>query len=310
MKLGLKILLLVLLPFLGMAQPITHFTQKDFTKNGELMLFLKGEWEYKAQGASTWKKIDPLKLDASIANEKGEIDGWLRYYFTVDSTIANEPLFMRFIYFASAAVFINGELIHNQNESTVLDFSALKKLKITSAQPNCLLIHIKDRKLGFPIYTFKQYFNPLEVNSIRFVNNRYLEVRKNEMSKFSFFYHLEIISLAIFSILFCILYFVNKRNPNLLYITLSNTLLCLGFLLLYISRMTNVSITEFILYQYIFRAVYWLFLLVLILTIFKLIGINITKTKYTILVLFILASILQIFIDKSNFSIGDRKSVV
>ena len=305
MKLGLKILLLVLLPFLGMAQPITHFTQKDFTKNGELMLFLKGEWEYKAQGASTWKKIDPLKLDASIANEKGEIDGWLRYYFTVDSTIANEPLFMRFIYFGAASVFINGQLIHNQGlnyAAKQYDYKTINNLSVT--KQNCLLVHIKDKKYGFPVYAYQQDLNSSKANTIRFVNTNYTVFINVLLDKIAFFYHLWITGLAIFSILFGILYFVNKRNPNLFYITFSNSLLCIAIYLIYVINMKEITFNDSILYEYIFRSVYWLYVLVLVITIFKLIGAQFTKIIRILLGLIILGSGIQIFIDKNNLLIA------
>jgi signal transduction histidine kinase len=286
------------------AQTVNHFTQKDFTGRGELMLFLKGGWEYKKQGGNHWQKIDPLKLDESIANEKGEIDGWLRFYFTVDTTIANEPLYMRFTYFGAASVFINGQLIYKQGLNFLGKLYDYEKIKPFATKQNCLLIHIKDRKLGFPAYAYQQDFNSSKINTVRFVNSYYIAFINVLLDKIAFFYHLWIIGLAIFSVLFGILYFVNKRNTNLLFITLSNSLLCLCVFLIYLINMTDIPFTEFILYEYIFRVIYWSFILSLVITIFKLIGIAFNKNIRLLLALMVLVSMAQVFIDKNNLSIA------
>ncbi|MCA6493553.1 MAG: hypothetical protein IM564_00160, partial [Chitinophagaceae bacterium] len=70
----------LLLPNNGNAQQVTQFSQKDFTDKGELLFFSKGGWEFKPKGGENWQKVDPLKLDVSIANSDGEIDGLLRFY--------------------------------------------------------------------------------------------------------------------------------------------------------------------------------------------------------------------------------------
>ena len=282
------------------AQTVNHFTRQDFTKNGELMLFLKGGWEYKKQGGNNWQKIDPLKLDESIANEKGEIDGWLRYYFTIDSSIANEPLFIRFTYFGAASVFINGQLIYKQGLNFLGKLYDYEKIKPFATKQNCLLIHIKDRKLGFPAYAYQQDFNSSKINTVRFVNNHHARYINTMLDKIAFFYHLWIIGLAIFSVLFGILYFVNKRNTNLFYITLSNTLLSVAIYLLYVSNMKEITFNDFVLYQYIFRPIFWSYILVLVITIFKLVNVPFTELIRIILALIVIASIVQIFIDNIN----------
>ena len=295
-----------LLSFFGKApaQTVTHFTRQDFTKNGELMLFVKGEWEFKKQGTNSWQKVNPLKLDESIANEKGEIDGWLRYYFTVDSSIANEPLFIRFNYFGAASVFINGELIHKQSLNYVAKEYYYITLKLSSIKQNCLLIHIKDKKIGFPVYTYQQDLNSFKINTIRLVNNDYIYHTNILIDKIAFFYHLWIVGLAIFSVLFGILYFVNKRNTNLFYITLSNTLLCIAIYLFYVLNMGENTISDNIIYEYVFKIVYWSFILILVVTIFKLVNVQFTKIIILFLSLIVTASIAQILIDNNKLSIS------
>ncbi|MBX9734088.1 MAG: hypothetical protein K2X37_08485, partial [Chitinophagaceae bacterium] len=120
------------------------------------------------------------------------------------------------------------------------------------------------------------------------------------LDKIAFFYHLWIIGLAIFSVLFGILYFVNKRNTNLFYITLSNTLLSVAIYLLYVSNMKEITFNDFVLYQYIFRPIFWSYILVLVITIFKLVNVPFTELIRIILALIVIASIVQIFIDNIN----------
>ena len=308
MRLGNKIRIHFLVVFLmcnsyAFAQIVTHFTPKDFTERGELLIYLNKGWEYQANGTNSWQPIDPLHLYDAITNEKGKIDGWLRFCFTVDSVIASEPLYMRFTYFGSASVFINGKLVQRQNENSKLRTYDIKTLKITGTKKNILMIHIKDRKLGFPIYSYKDDFRSFKSYTVRLLNREYLEFYNPLLDKIAFFYHLWIIALAIFSFLFGILFFVNKRNTNLLYITLSNTLLCLAIYSIYVTNMMDLSFPDYLLFLYAFRVFYWSFIFVLILTVFKLIGVQLTKLIKFIFIVIIVISIAEIIIDSSNLLI-------
>jgi signal transduction histidine kinase len=308
MRLGNKIGIHFLVVFLmcnsyAFTQIVTHFTPKDFTERGELLIYLNNGWEYQANGTKSWQPIDPLHLYDAIANEKGQIEGWLRFCFTVDSVTANDPLYMRFIYFGSASVFLNGKLVQRQNENSEVKTYDIKTLKIKGTQKNTLLIHIKDRKLGFPIYKYKDDFRSFKSQTVRLLNGEYLVFYNTILDKVAFFYHLWIIALAIFSFLFGILFFVNKRNTNLLYITLSNTLLCLAIYSIYVTNMMDLSFPDYLLFLYAFRVFYWSFIFVLILTVFKLIGVQLTKLIKFIFIVIIIISIAEIIIDSSNLLI-------
>lgn len=261
------------------------------------MLFLKGDWEFKPQGGLYWQKVDPLKLDATIADSSGEINGWLRFYFSIDSVTASEPLYIRFNYFGTASVFIDDTLVYEQGKDFVLNKDEYKKIKVEAQQKHCLLIHIQDARMGFPYYSYRHDFNPNQVGTVRFVNQLYPNYLKSINEKLIFFYHLWVISLALFSVLFAILYFVNGRNRNLLLITASNSLLCTLIFLIYIMNMTDVSVTGFIGISYFNRIVYWSFALVLVSTILNLIGVVFDKRIKWLMLFLILACIVQIIVD-------------
>jgi signal transduction histidine kinase len=293
----------LLLPNNGNAQQVTHFSQKDFTDKGELLFFSKGGWEFKPKGGENWQKVDPLKLDVSIANSDGEIDGLLRFNFSIDSITASEPLSIRITYFGAASVYIDDALVFQQGKDPVITYSKFKKIKVRANQQHCLLIHIQDSKMGFPYYSYRQDFNPIKAGTIRFVNQHYQNYIQSLDRKIRFFYHLWIISLALFSLLFGILFFVNGRNINLLLITATNLLLCTLLSLVYTMNMTDISTSFYIGIGYLNRIVYWSFALALLSTILNLIGVVFEKRSKGIMLLLVMACVVQIIIDVLGFGV-------
>ena len=98
---------------------IVTLSSKDFNANGFLKLYGKGGWYFRSGNDSSWanttidmtgwKALLPRNLDAGYTDANGKLEGWFRFKFMIDSSLANVPWRLMYQPYAAGEVYIDGQ---------------------------------------------------------------------------------------------------------------------------------------------------------------------------------------------------------
>ena len=223
------------------AQPTTKqdtiitLSSKDLTTTGSLKLYEKGGWYFRSGNDSSWANttIDmtgwqallPQNLDASYTDANRKLEGWFRFKFIVDSSLANFPWRLLYQPYAPGEVFIDGQRfgtygkIGNDKEpfEFFLEIDPTQRINLAPGQVHTLAVHIKDeivppsRRTSMMIGRLYSWYKSGFVSLLsdyslpKFYN-------KNEFN----YWTVWIGANLLFAFLFFLLFLLNKNEHNLL----------------------------------------------------------------------------------------------
>ena len=223
------------------AQPTTKqdtiitLSSKDLTTTGSLKLYGKGGWYFRSGNDNNWANttIDmtgwqallPQNLDASYTDANRKLEGWFRFKFIVDSSLANFPWRLLYQPYAPGEVFIDGQRfgtygkIGNDKEpfEFFLEIDPTQRINLAPGQVHTLAVHIKDeivppsRRTSMMIGRLNSWYKSGFVSLLsdyslpKFYN-------KNEFN----YWTVWIGANLLFAFLFFLLFLLNKNEHNLL----------------------------------------------------------------------------------------------
>jgi two-component system NtrC family sensor kinase len=129
MKAFFKIVLLLLLPVVGMAQDAVNITPTLFNENGQYYIGTANGWLYK-QGndtawarkdidASGWGKLAPVSISAKYADKNGRVEGWFRIKIKIDNTFTDGSLGIKSSSWAATDIYVDGQLVTSYGNSGI-----------------------------------------------------------------------------------------------------------------------------------------------------------------------------------------------
>lgn len=204
----------------------------------ELYLTTMDGWLFKKGNDSTyvnkadWQSLKPVQLSAKMADKQGRMEGWFRFRFKVDTSIANYEHYFYLGRHASFEVFLNGQKIAqtgnvkaaNRKEAESFELERIPFfVKLLPNHEYRLSIHIVDYVFpAKPLLTYKKdslvlmteiggLKNLFELNSASFL--RFKADNDSFMKKFLIAIFMVCIILMM---LFILLFFYNKKENQLL----------------------------------------------------------------------------------------------
>ena len=223
------------------AQPTTKqdtiitLSSKDLTTFGSLKLYEKGGWYFRSGNDSNWANttIDmigwqallPGNLDASYTDANRKLEGWFRFKFILDSSLANFPWRLLYQPYAAGEVYIDGQRFSTYGKigndkkpfEFFLEIDPTQRINLAPGQVHTLAFHIKDeivppsRRTSMMIGRLNSWYKSGFVSILpdyslpKFYN-------KNEFN----YWTVWIGANLLFAFLFFLLFLLNKNERNLL----------------------------------------------------------------------------------------------
>ena len=216
---------------------ILKFSKKDFASRGSLKLYEKKGWFFRSGNDSSWasanidmqqwKQLLPQNLDNSYADANGKLEGWFRCKFTLDSSLMNTNWRIMYQPYAAGKVYFDGQLIgeygniggKNQDFQFYTEADPSKGVEISVGQVHTLAVHIKD-EVVFPSKRTSMMIGSKTGGAKKgFIYLIPLEGWFSHLivkTDFMVYYSLWIGINLLFTILFLLLFLLNKKELNLL----------------------------------------------------------------------------------------------
>ena len=216
---------------------IIKLSNKNFTSRGSLKLYEKGGWFFRSGNDSTWanKNIDiqkwkellPQNLDNSYADANGKLEGWFRCKFILDSSLMNTNWRVFYQPYAAGKVYLDGQLIgeygnmgtNNQDFQFYTEADPSQRLEISVGEVHTFAVHIKD-EVVFPSKRTSMMIGRMTgAMKNAFISLMPVEAwlsRQNVKTDFMVYYALWMGINVLFTILFLLLFLLNKKEHNLL----------------------------------------------------------------------------------------------
>ena len=208
-----------------------------FNELGEISLATKDTWLFKTGRDSTytkanakdWIKLKPSEINAKLADENGRFEGWFRIKIKLDETFKDSLAGLNFsrVSWAPMDLFINRNLLKSYGQ-TGLDGAAFKPYKhlnktytfvnLQTDKTYNILLFVADKTDAFDGELKASRGN---LSNFIVLGNSQIVLKDTDHSGVSFFSTL----LGVLTFLFWALYFQNKRERQLLYPTITITLL-------------------------------------------------------------------------------------
>jgi signal transduction histidine kinase len=152
----------------AIAQDTITLSPKDYEDIEEIYpakkqgwLFKQGSdttWARKNLDISTWKKLRPVDINASMADANGVFEGWFRAYIKIDSSFGETKLFAFFGSYAAQDLFIDGKRIlssgntgyngkpYQENGKSFQKVQTVLLSQFSAGSVHAIVWHIKDTK--------------------------------------------------------------------------------------------------------------------------------------------------------------------
>jgi len=213
---------------------IIHFTKADLDplfglllKSSPGWIFKSGndnDWSSLAIDLTGWERLSPSQITNDMADSAGKFEGWFRLQFTIDSAIAKLPLYLDKEDHAAEDIYLNGKLFRK--------FGEIGKDRASFKE------HIQHFEIRTPIFLepdtvhtlvihYVNYSNidgiakTLPLGSTRIVTNDYFDY----MGFLGYKDLFNFLGSFIFFILFWLLYFLIRKERELLILALFCTVM-------------------------------------------------------------------------------------
>jgi len=198
-------------------------------KQGNDTAWAKKDWDTKG-----WRKLKPTELSAGLADKNGRAEGWFRIKINLDSSFVNKPIGFNIKSWSAIDLYVDGKLLSSLGntgingkpfkEKKYLPYEAPVPVNLTSGNDHIIALHFvdyvaplpprrlktEDFELGYFITLTSPNYNSFVINDIR------------PLSKYTIICDS---ICVILSILFWLLYFLNRNEKNIRLVALLTTCL-------------------------------------------------------------------------------------
>ena len=239
-----RIIILIFLIYSSssIAQDSTLVISHDmFNENGEISLATKGAWLFKAGRDSTytkanakeWIELKPAAITEKLADENGKFEGWFRIKIKLNETFKDSLVGLNFSHksWTPMDLFINGNLLKSYGQ-TGLDGAVFKTYKhnnnkaydfvnIETDKTYNILLFVTDKT---NVLDGRLIASMANLSNFIVLGNSRIGLKDTGQSSSVFFSTL----LGVLTFLFWALYFLNKREKQLLYPSVTITFMFLA----------------------------------------------------------------------------------
>ncbi len=195
-------------------------------------LFKKGHnthWNKHSISTSDWQRLRPADISQKLADKNGRVEGWFRLKFRLDSTMVGVPLWLNKHTWAAAEIYLDGRLVatcgHTGINGTAFEehrgpfFKPSIALQLIPNHTHELSIHVVDYPSKWQPYLLGYNYDQL----LRLVNSSYIKnftEEKTDYSKFYTFWLTAAILVTLLLGMLSLLEFSEKKIIRTLMITL------------------------------------------------------------------------------------------
>ncbi len=273
MKLLIKLFLFALVPISVLAQDsAVVITSTMYVKSGKNLtlsnidgwVFRQGNdtnWAKEQVNTSGWKKLKPTQLTEKYADKTGRVEGWFRIKLKIDSGFTNDTLALQGSSWAAADFYLNGKLIFSQGNTGINgkpyhEFDGYippVPVDFKHGGTYILAVHFLDYVSPYPPHKLKSSFGGIQ--SLISITSRVNDISFNltKVKKSVSYNIIWITTIAVLSILFWLIYFLNRNEKNILFIAILSTIYGLFRFCIYIQE-SSMTIT--------FSEIWWYRLLI------------------------------------------------
>ena len=243
-KLFFSILSLLLLGFCSAQDSTVVLSASMFDKYFQVIpltakdgwIFNEGNdttWARKDISTSDWKKLNPTQLTIKNADKDGKAEGWFRIRFRLDNSFQNMPVGIQMGRWAATDVYVDGRHVVSSG-NTGLNGKPYRENSINIEPPtvvdlvpgvdHVLALHIVEHRspLKFSMLKtelhYKSFGNLLELTG---PESQLKDI--NHYKRFTFYWTLWISVCSVLAIVFWLLYFQNRSEKNLLFVSIAIT---------------------------------------------------------------------------------------
>ena len=254
MNLVLKIILLLFIPFFGLAQDsVLNISTKNYhlpsdgisIGNKEGWVFHQGNdknWAKEKLDLSGWEKLKPTNLSVKYADKNGRVEGWFRIKIRIDSSLGNREFGFRLGSFAATDLYINGQFLTtagNTGNNRILFKSNDLTKKITnpyhlkSGETYTIAFHVVDYTTTVSPYLLKSEISYTLGDIISITGPQFVNFYLEEVQQGITIITIAVSVCAILSLFFWMFFFQNSSEKNLRLIALSTTSIAIKFYISY-----------------------------------------------------------------------------
>ena len=242
MRLFIKILLLLSMPFLGVAQDTLvtispGLMRSDAIKLGNIngWIFKKGNdtlWAGKDIDVSEWQKLKPSELSENLADKNGKLEGWLRVKIKLDTAFRDTVLDLYMNVWAASEVYVDGDLLctfgnTGANGKPFQEYNPTYKpslaFNIEKGSEHILAIHLVDFLSPLPPYNLKSKDQNRNSSFLSITRPVFRKDYLDSQLKNHSYRTLWLTANMILCLLFWLLTFQNRNEKNLLLIAVTTT---------------------------------------------------------------------------------------
>jgi signal transduction histidine kinase len=318
-----KILLLLLLPVLGMAQDsVTLISPSDFSKtSGYVYVATMDGWVFREGNDTTWagkdlktrgwQKLKPSELSQKYADQNGKLECWFRIKIKMNPDLGNQSMGIMIYTWAATDLYVNGNFISSFG-STGLggrpyhEFSPYGNLPVAAnlkgGHEYTIALHIVDRLSPIPPRRLKSediFLSAL----IGITSSAYGSYFLRVIKEWTVYNTILIAVSTILCLLFWLLYFQNPLEKNLRLIAIFMTFTAIGFYFQNVAQNDiGMSYTEFLWFNFasnVFISISSAMVPLVLVNIFKR---RVTKSLNIFLTFYFIASVMAGFLSNGQGS--------
>ena len=222
----------------------------------EILIAKMDGWQFKKAGDTTWTSLKPIELSVKLADKAGRLEGWLRFIFKTDNSLAAVPLGLRYSGWAAAELFFDGKQVGafgviDTAGKTFREFNPSNKLAVQvgtlKTTEHEILLHFTDHVSPFSSGRLKSETTGLE-HFIRITGPEYNKRFEKHVRDWPVYYVLWFSICIILTALFWLLAFLNPREKNLGLFATAVSMLTITFIFKIISESDSISFKEYKIY--------------------------------------------------------------
>jgi len=243
-KLFFSIFSLLLLSYCSAQDSTVVLSASMFDKYFQVIpLTAKGGWIFKEGNDTTWarkdistkdwKKFNPTQLTIENVDKNGKAEGWFRIRLRLDSSFQDLPVGIQMGRWAATDVYLDGRHIVSSG-NTGLNGKPYKENSINIEPPtvvdlvpgvdHVMALHIVDHRSPLKSSMLKTELHYKNFGNLLELTGPESQLKDiNHYKKFTFYWTLWVSVCSVLAIVFWLLYFQNRSEKNLLFVSIAIT---------------------------------------------------------------------------------------
>src|SRR6187431_1048399 len=198
-------------------------------------------WARKEISTTDWKKFNPTELTIKNADKNGKAEGWFRMKFRLDSSFQDLPVGIQMGRWAATDVYVDGRHIVSSG-NTGLNGKPYKENQIFIEPPaavdlvpgidHVLALHMVDHRSPLKSSMLKTELQRKGFDNVLELTGPGSHVKDiNHYKRFTFYWTLWVSVCSVLALVFWLLYFQNRSEKNLLFVSIAITSFSIAMLM-------------------------------------------------------------------------------